>query len=79
MELDDALAEEPRFLVDGRFLAALHGEMRERLGADEAQTALLQLGFLHGLRDATRALSAGGVLGGGPGAASWAACHRPRR
>src|SRR4029450_2785711 len=35
-----------------RLLAALHGELRRRLGDDEATAALLQAGCHHGLRDA---------------------------
>lgn len=52
LDLQTTLRDEPRFLSDGRFLGALHDELREQLGAAEADAALLQLGFLHGLRDA---------------------------
>ena len=52
--LDEALVRDPRFLTDVRLLAALHGELRRRLGDAEAGVALLQAGFFHGLRDALR-------------------------
>ncbi len=52
--LDEALVRDPRFLTDARLLAALHGEMRRRLGDAAADVALLQAGFFHGLRDALR-------------------------
>lgn len=50
--LDEALIRDPRFLTDVRLLAALHGELRRRLGDTAACVALLQAGFFHGLRDA---------------------------
>lgn len=53
--LDDALLRDARFLSDARLLAALHGELRRRLGADGAAAVLLQSGFVHGMRDAQRA------------------------
>lgn len=52
LDLQTTLRDEPRFLTDPRFLGALHDELHEQLGAREAHAALLQLGFLHGLRDA---------------------------
>ena len=52
LDLQSSLREEPRLLWDSRFLGALHDELREQLGGREADAALLQLGFLHGLRDA---------------------------
>lgn len=52
--LDEALVRDPRFLTDARLLAALHGELRRRLGGTAADVALLQAGFFHGLRDAQR-------------------------
>lgn len=52
LDLESTLREEPRFLLDARLLGALHAELEEGLGAGEARVALLQLGFLHGLRDA---------------------------
>jgi hypothetical protein len=71
LDLADTLREEPRFLSDATFIGAVHAELRERLGAGDARAALLQLGFLHGLRDAlalvTRGLrGAGGAQPGGP-------------
>ncbi len=51
LDLADTLREDPRFLTDGAFLGALHLELRQRLGEGDARAALLQLGFLHGLRD----------------------------
>ena len=53
---DWELAHELRMLLDARFLGALHADLREQLGADAAAGTLFQLGFLHGLRDAARAL-----------------------
>lgn len=50
--LDDALLRDARFVADPRLLAALHGELRRRLGDGEATAALLQAGCYHGLRDA---------------------------
>jgi len=50
--LDDALLRDARFVADPRLLAALHGELRRRLGDADATTALLQAGCYHGLRDA---------------------------
>jgi hypothetical protein len=68
LDLADTLREEPRFLTDAAFIGALHLELRERLGPGAARAALLQLGFLHGLRDAlalvTRGLRADGAGGG---------------
>jgi anti-anti-sigma regulatory factor len=54
LDLESTLNEEPRFLLDVCFLGALHAELVEQLGRDEAHATLLQLGLLHGLRDATR-------------------------
>lgn len=52
LDLESTLNEEPRFLLDICFLGALHAELTEQLGPDEARATLLQLGLLHGLRDA---------------------------
>jgi hypothetical protein len=49
---DAILLRDPGLLVDRHFLAALHAEMRDELGGPDADTALLQMGFLHGLQDA---------------------------
>jgi anti-anti-sigma regulatory factor len=46
---------DPRFFADARLLAALHRDLRERLGPIAAAGALLRAGFAHGLRDALRA------------------------
>jgi anti-anti-sigma regulatory factor len=59
LDLADTLREEPRFLTDASFIGALHVELRERLGAGDARAALLQLGFLHGLRDALELVTQG--------------------
>ncbi len=72
LDLESTLNEEPRFLLDMCFLGALHSELAEHLGRDEAHATLLQLGMLHGLRDAALVLRSGfgqGVLelaGGSP-------------
>ena len=52
--LDESLVRDPRFLTDTRLLAALHCELRRRLGDAGADFALLHSGFFHGLRDALR-------------------------
>jgi anti-anti-sigma regulatory factor len=59
LDLESTLNEEPRFLLDLCFLGALHSELTEHLGPDEAHATLLQLGLLHGLRDAGLVLRAG--------------------
>jgi hypothetical protein len=59
LDLESTLNEEPRFLLDVCFLGALHSELVEHLGRDEAHATLLQLGLLHGLRDAALVLRAG--------------------
>ncbi len=43
-------------LFDPHFLGALHGELLEELGREEAQATLLQIGFLQGLRESQRLL-----------------------
>ena len=43
-------------LFDPHFLGALHGELLEELGREEAQATLLQIGFLQGLRESQRVL-----------------------
>jgi anti-anti-sigma regulatory factor len=52
------LLKEPGILLDPRFLGALHTELRSELGSSDANLTLLQMGFLHGLQDAMRAVSA---------------------
>ena len=43
-------------LFDPHFLGALHAELTDELGAEEARTTLLRIGFLQGLREAQRVL-----------------------
>jgi hypothetical protein len=50
------LVREPRVLLDPRFLGALHAELEDELGSAPAAVTLLQIGFLHGLRDALEAV-----------------------
>ena len=64
LDLESTLNEEPHFLLDVCFLGALHSELVEHLGRDEAHATLFQLGLLHGLRDAALVLRAG--FGGSP-------------
>ncbi len=54
LDADPNLAREPRLLADPRFLGILHFEMSQKVGEADAAGALLQLGFLRGLRDALR-------------------------
>ena len=51
------LAREPGVLLDPRFLSALRGQLEQEFGAEEAALTLLQIGFLHGLRDAQDAVA----------------------
>jgi anti-anti-sigma regulatory factor len=51
------LDRESRVLLDPVFLASLHAEMEGELGDETASRMLLQMGFLHGLQDAIRALT----------------------
>jgi hypothetical protein len=68
LDLAETLREEPRFLTDAAFIGALHLELRERLGPTDARDALIQLGFLHGLRDALEIVTSGvRASGGGSG------------
>jgi hypothetical protein len=50
------LVREPRVLLDPRFLGALHAELEDEMGSQPATVTLLQIGFLHGLRDALQAV-----------------------
>ncbi len=59
LDLESTLNEEPRFLLDVCFLGALHSELVEHLGHDDARATLIQMGLLHGLRDAALVLRAG--------------------
>ena len=51
------LLKEPGILLDPHFLSALHAELRSELGKSDANLTLLQMGFLHGLQDAMRAVN----------------------
>jgi hypothetical protein len=51
------LERESRILLDPHFLGALHEELRDELGPGEASITLFQMGFLHGLQDAARAVA----------------------
>ncbi len=51
---ESVLVREPRILLETQFLGALHAELEDKLGDEEASVTLLQIGFLHGLRDAAR-------------------------
>jgi hypothetical protein len=61
------LVRDPGVLLDPRFLAALRAELENKMGPEEAAITLLQIGFLHGLRDAARVV--GSALEGPPQAA----------
>ena len=61
------LVRDPGVLLDPRFLAALRAELENDMGPEEAANTLLQIGFLHGLRDAARVV--GSTLEGPPQAA----------
>lgn len=52
------LQRDSRVLLDPSFLGTLHAELERELEPFEAEMALLQMGFLHGLQDVTRALAA---------------------
>jgi hypothetical protein len=45
------LMNEPRLLIDPRFLGAVMVELEDELGSEEAQAIFYQIGFFHGLRD----------------------------
>ena len=51
------LERDSRILLDPAFLATLHAELAGELRPEEQRAALLQMGFLHGLQDVTRALA----------------------
>ena len=68
--LDSVLMNDPKILVDGRFLAALLLEFEAELGRADAAEVLFQIGLIHGFRDAERSLtepsrsaSAAGMVG----------------
>src|SRR5216117_1593811 len=56
-DAEAVLARDSRVVLDPNFLAALHGELARELDAEQTATTLLQMGFLHGLQDVTRALA----------------------
>jgi hypothetical protein len=57
-DADAVLARDSRIVLDPNFLAALHSELARALDPEQTAATLLQMGFLHGLQDATRALAA---------------------
>jgi hypothetical protein len=57
-DAEAVLARDSRVVLDPNFLAALHGELARELGPEQTAATLLQMGFLHGLQDVTRALAA---------------------
>ena len=57
-DAESVLARDSRVVLDPNFLAALHGELARELDPEQTAATLLQMGFLHGLQDATRALAA---------------------
>src|SRR5204862_8344162 len=57
-DAEAVLARDSRVVLDPNFLAALHGELARELDAEQTAATLLQMGFLHGLQDVTRALAA---------------------
>ncbi|MBW2236892.1 MAG: XylR N-terminal domain-containing protein [Deltaproteobacteria bacterium] len=61
LEADASLRGNPRLLTHPALLGQLHAQLTEALGAEDARLALLQAGFLAGLRDG-RAV-AGSVFG----------------
>ena len=52
------LERDSKILLNPRFLTALHAEMEAELGVEQGRVTLFQMGFLHGLQDASRALEA---------------------
>ena len=45
------LMNEPRLLIDPRFLGAVMVELEDELGSEQARAVFYQIGFFHGLRD----------------------------
>jgi hypothetical protein len=62
LEADATLRDDPHLLHDPRRLGALHVRLVAALGEENAAAALLQAGFLQGLRDAVRGLADGWAL-----------------
>jgi len=58
------LDRDSRMLLDPAFLATLHAELAQELPPEAATVALLQIGFLHGLQDVTRAMGRTAALRG---------------
>jgi len=48
------LLQEPGWMLEPAFVGALHAEIEQDLGAEAARFALVQIGLLHGFRDALR-------------------------
>jgi hypothetical protein len=59
----EVLERDPHVLLDARFTGSLHAQLAEDRSTDEVAAALLRIGFLHGLSDATRACAAGDETG----------------
>jgi hypothetical protein len=55
------LERDSRILLNPRFLTTLHAEMKDELGVERGRATLFQMGFLHGLQDASRALHTAGA------------------
>ena len=56
---DEVLVREPGLLLEPAFQGALRDELEREMGPDEARMTLLQMGFLHGLRDALQIAAEG--------------------
>jgi hypothetical protein len=52
LEADAALRADPRLMDDPHRLGRIHAKLREALGETDARVALLQAGFIQGMRDA---------------------------
>lgn len=59
------LDRDSRVLLDPAFLGTLHAELAQELPPEGAAVALLQIGFLHGLQDVSRAMGGPAALRGG--------------
>jgi hypothetical protein len=55
------LERDSRILLNPRFLTTLHAEMEAELGVEQSRVTLFQMGFLHGLQDASCALETTGT------------------
>ena len=79
---EDVLVQEPGLLLDPGFQGALREELQQEMGADEARLTLLQMGFLHGLRDslavARRGMAAPSAQAVSPAASPLPLRARPR-